>query len=147
MVEQYRIMSLRSVKPETGNKGEGLFRTMSMAMIIAAVMCFAAMFFPLYRGAPQGAGASYYLPWALPYGIVNVLMAGVGVYFTTISKEKPWLYFPGFIVGICSGAILVGEGLPIGIVLGNAEFCISVIVIGLCVIAIAGVGISSIKEK
>ena len=140
-------MSMRDVKSDTQNKGEGLFRTMSMAMIIAAVMCFVAMFFPLVRGAPAGAGMEYYLPWALPYGIVNLLIAGVGVYFTTVSKEKPKLYFPGFIAGIVCGVLLLGEGLPIGIVLGNAEFCISVIVIGACVGAIAGVGIANLKEK
>lgn len=120
---------------------------MAMAMIIGAVMCFVAMFFPLRQKAPADAGLSHYLPWCLAYGIVNVLFAGAGVYFTTVSKEKPVLYFPGFIVGIVFGALLIGEGLPIGIVLGNVEFCISAIVIGACVIAISAVGISALKEK
>ena len=148
MVEEYPLDIMRDVKESKPNKGEGLFRTMSMAMIIAAVMCFVAMFFPLYKNVPAGADLlTYYLPWCLAYGIVNLAIAGLGTFFTTVSKDKPSLYFPGFIVGIVVGALLFGEGLPIGIVLGHVEFCISVIVIGACVIAISCVGISSLKDK
>jgi len=141
------IREMRDVKQRTPNTGEGLFRTLSIAMMIGAVMGFVAMAFPLVRLAPAGSGVSYYLPWFLPYGIVNFLIAFAGVFFTTLSKEKPGLYFPGDILGIVSGALLALEGLPIGIFLGNVEFCISMIVIGACIIVIGALGISALKEE
>ncbi|MBO5528278.1 MAG: hypothetical protein J6A47_03030 [Bacilli bacterium] len=136
---------MRDVREETPNKGESLFKTLAVAMIIAAVMSFVAMFFPLRNLAPEGAGAPYYLPYALPYGIVNLIIAGLGVFFTTNAKEKPGLYFPGFIIGIVAGGLLTLEALPIGIFLHNVEFCISVAVIGACVIAIAITGLKALK--
>ena len=137
---------MRDVKKEEKVKGESLFRTMAMAMIIAGIMCFVAMFFPLYQSRPDNAGASYYLPYVLPYGAVDLAIATLGVVFTTLSKEKPGLFFPGFITGIVAGALLFLSGLPIAIFLHNVEFCISVMVIGLCVSAIAIVGIKDLKD-
>lgn len=147
MVEKYPLVKkMRDVQNRKPYSGESLFRTMAMAMIIASIMCFAAMFFPLFRKAPPDAGLSYYLPWALSYGIVNLLLAGLGVFFTTISKEKPNLYKFGDIVGIVGGSLFVLEGIPVGIFLSHAEFCISMIVIGACVIAIGVVALKALKD-
>ena len=127
--------------------GESLFRTMAMSLIIAGIISFLAMFWPLYRAAPAGAGMEYYLPWCLPYGIVDLGIATTGVVFTTNWKEKPGLYKLGFIVGIALGVILLGGGLPIGILLGNVEFCISTMVIAACVVAISILGLTSVVQK
>lgn len=140
-------MSLRDVAPSTPNPGESLFRTMAMAMVIAGFICFAAMFWPLYQNRPENADLAYYLPWCLAYGIPNMLMAGLGVYFTTVSKDKPALYKPGDIVGIVAGGLLVGEAFPIIIVLHHTEFFISVLVIGGCLIVLGALALSSIKQK
>lgn len=137
---------MRDVEEDKPNKGESLFRTMAMAMIIAGIVCFVAMFFPLHTKRPVDAGVDYYLPWCLPYGIVDMIIAGLGVFFTTMSKEKPGLYKPGFIVGIVAGSLLLSSGIPIAIFLSNVEFSISVMVIGACVGAIAIVGLKQLKE-
>ncbi|MCR5348263.1 MAG: hypothetical protein K6E59_01480 [Bacilli bacterium] len=139
-------MGLRDVDKEGPKKGEGLFRTLSMALIIAGIISFAAMFYALFQNRPEAAGASYYLPWCLPYGIVNLLMAAMGTAFTTLSKEKPSLYKPGAIAGIVSGGLLIAQSVPIVIWLSNVEFFISVAVIGACVIAIGILTLSSLKE-
>ena len=130
----------------TPQKGEPLFRTMAMALIIAALICFVAMFWPLQQARPEQAGVSYYLPWCLAYGIPNLIIAGIGVFFTTVSKEKPALYKPGEIIGIVAGSIFVAEAFPIVIAFGNWEFFISVAVIGVCVIVIAALGLASLKD-
>lgn len=138
---------MRDVKEETLQKGESLFRTMAMAMVIAGVITFVAMFFPLHTKRPENAGLSYYLPWCLSYGIVDLLIAAMGVYFTTVSKDKPSLYKIGFILGIVAGGLLALSSLPLVIFLNNVEFFISVLVIGGCVIAISVVGLSSLKDQ
>ena len=138
---------MRAVRKEEKYKGEGLFRTMSMAMVIAGFISFAAMFWPLHQGAPSGAGASYYLPWCLSYGIVDLAIAVAGVAFTTLSKEKPGLYKPGNIVGIVAGSLLFLQAFPIVIWLNNVEFFISVMVIGACVLAIAVLGLADLKNR
>ena len=138
---------MRGVQKETLYKGESHFATMAMALIIAFIIAFAAMFFSLQRQAPSPAGIDYYLPWVLPYGIVNLLFAGFGVYATTVRKEKPKLYFPGFIIGIVGGTILLGEAIPLIAPLNNIEFFISLLAIGICVIVISALGIATLKEK
>ena len=138
---------MRGVAKPENYRGESLFRTMAMAMVIAGFICFAAMFWCLYRAAPEGAGVAYYLPWCLPYGIVDLAIAGTGVAFTTLSKEKPSLYKPGEIIGIVMGGLLVVESFPLVISLGNVEFFISVLVIGACVIVIAALGLAQMKEN
>ena len=138
---------MREVKPETAHKGQSLFSTMGISFVIAGFITLAALLFLLVQNAPAGAGVEYYLPWALPYGIVNVLIASLGVAFSSNAKEKPGWYFPGFIIGIVCGALLFLEGLPLAIFLSNVEFTISVMVIGACVVAISIVGLTQLKEE
>lgn len=137
---------MRTVKPIGPNKGESLFRTMAIALLIGGLIGFAAMFFALRQKAPEGAGLTYYLPWCLSYGITNFLIAFFGVLMTTLSKEKPGLYKPGDIIGIVMGSLLVLEAFPLVIFLGNVEFFISMMVIGACIIVIAALGLSALKE-
>lgn len=139
-------MTMRDVRPTEPHKGESLFRTMAIALIIAGLIGFAAMFWPLRQKAEPGAGATYYLPWCLSYGIVNLLFALFGVAMTTLSKEKPGLYKMGDIVGIVGGAIFFAEGLPIATFLSNVEFAISMMVIGACIVAISILGLKSLKD-
>ena len=138
---------MRDVRMEKEYPGQGLFRTAAMALLIGSLVAFVAMFWALRNAAPEGADVSYYLPWSLPYGIVNLLLAGAGVVGTAESKEKPQWYFPGFIVSIVGGALIFAEGLPIGIFLGNVEFCVSTMIIGACILAIGIVGLTSLKSK
>lgn len=137
---------MRGTYKETPRKGESLFRTMAMACIIASIISFVAMFWPLRKAAPEGAGLPYYLPWCLPYGIVDLGIAATGVAFTTLSKEKPGLYKPGNIVGIVFSSLLIAQAFPIVIVFGNWEFFLSVAAIGACVLAISILGLTSLKE-
>ncbi|MBE6127005.1 MAG: hypothetical protein E7182_03415 [Erysipelotrichaceae bacterium] len=137
---------MRAVKAPETHKGESLFRTMAISLIIGGFIGFAAMFWPLHQNRPAGADASYYLPWCLSYGITNLTMAVFGVIGTTLSKEKPGLYKPGDIVGIVCGAILFAEAIPQVIFFHNVEFMISMMVIGACVVVIAALGLASLKE-
>ena len=137
---------MREVKAPETHKGESLFRTMAISLIIGGFIGFAALFWPLHQARPAGADASYYLPWCLSYGITNLAMAVFGVVGTTLSKEKPWLYKPGDIVGIVCGAILFAEAIPQVIFFHNVEFMISMMVIGACIVVIASLGLASLKE-
>ncbi len=137
----------RDVKKEELHPGDSIVRTMAMSFIIASVVIFAAMAYPLIRNAPANSGPSYYLPWILPYAIVNVLIAFYGVYLTVNGKEHPNHYFVYSMIGVVLASLLFLEGIPIAIFLSNAEMAISALVIGACVIVIAGLAISTTKKK
>ena len=138
---------MRDIKKEEPKQGEGLFRTMAMALVIAGFMCFGAMFWPLYQGRPVGAGSAYYLSWCLPYGIVNGGIAAFGVYATTISKEKPDFYKAGSILGIVASSLLVIEAFPIVIFLKNWEMFFSVLAIGGCCLGLSILGLTSLRDN
>ena len=118
-------------------------------MIVAGLISFAAMFFPLQKQFPEGGDAlSYYLPWCLAYGIVSLLIAGygiVGLLYTDEGAKK--LNLVTAIAGIVAGGLLVAESLPIVIVLHHVEFFICLALIGACLIVIAVMGLLSYKEK
>lgn len=137
----------RDIKAEKRYQGDSLVRTMAMALIIGSIVIFAAMIYPLIKIAPAGAEASYYLPWVLPYGIVNVLSAFFGVYLTINGREHPEAFFVYSIIGLVTASLLFLEGIPIAIFLRNAEMAVSSLVIGACVIVIAALSISSTKKK
>ena len=137
----------RDVKPSSRYTGDSIVRTMAMSFIIASLVIFAAMAFPLVRNAPQGSGPSYYLPWMLPYGIVNVLIAAYGVYLTVNGRENPTLFLTYSIIGTVLASILLLEGIPIAIFLNNAEMAVSALVIGACVVIISALSISTVRKK
>ena len=137
---------MRDVKPEKPSAQQNLFRTASMALLIGSIMSLAAMFWALTQIAPTGAGLDYYLPWGLPYGILDVLLAGAGLFFSIEAKDKPKLLLPGLIVDLVGGCLILLQGIPIGIFLSHVEFCVSVMVIGACVGIIALVGISAVRH-
>ena len=137
----------RDLKAETRYQGDSLVRTLAMALIIASIIIFAAMIYPLIKIAPEGAGVSYYLPWVLPYGIVNVLIAFYGVFLTINGREHPKAFFLYSVIGVVLASLLFLEGIPIAIFLQNAEMAVSSLVIGACAIVIAALSISSTKKK
>ena len=135
------------VEQEKQHKGEGLFRTLGIAMVIAGVIAFVAMFFCLRNKQGEATDLmAFYLPWVLPYGIVDLAIAGAGVFLTTNAKDKPTIYFPFGIIGIVAGSSILLSGIPLIAILGNVEFFISVLVIGACVGAIAITGLKALKD-
>ena len=137
----------REIKQKTRYEGDSIVRTMAMSFIIASLIIFAAMAYPLIKNAPQGSDSSYYLPWMLPYGIVNVLIAGFGVYLTVNGREHPEHFFIYSLIGLGVSIVLFLEGLPIAIFLNNPEMAVSSLAIGACIIVIASLAISTCKKK
>lgn len=138
---------MRVVKEEEPKKGESLVRTLGIAMVIAGVITFVAMFFCLRNKQGEATDLmAFYLPWVLPYGIVDLAIAGLGVFLTTNAKDKPNLYKFFDIMGIVSGGLIFLSGIPLIVFLSNIEFFISVLVIGACVIAIGITGLTALKE-
>ena len=137
----------RQIKPADRYTGDSIVRTMAMTFIIASLIIFAAMAWPLSRLAPEGAGASYYLPWFLPYGIVNVIIAGYGVYLTVNGREHPRQFLLYSIIGVVLASLLFLEGIPIAIFLSNTEMAVSALVIGGCAIVISSLAIATCKQK
>ena len=121
--------------PEIKKKGGSLVKTLGTAMLIAGLIAFAAMFFALQKKSPEGIDPlPYYLPWCLSYGIVNLLIAAYGVVgLLYVDEEKTGLMKASGIFGIIAGSLILLEGLPLAIFLSNGEFCVSLIVIGVCV--------------
>lgn len=140
----FYMRGMRQRKPGGGS----LVKTVGTAMIIAGLISFAAMFFPLQKAFPQGGDAlSYYLPWCLAYGIVSVMMAGYGMAALLYSEEQKRRFnFASCVIGIVSGGLLIAESLPIVIVLREVEFFICLALIGVCLIVIAVMGVLSYKE-
>lgn len=137
----------RDIKPSERYKGDSIVRTMAMTFIIASLIIFAAMAWPLSQKPHEGPELAYYLPWFLPYGIVNLLIAAYGVYLTVNGREHPKLFFLYSVIGVVLASLLFLEGIPIAIFLSNAEMAISAMVIGACAIVIASLSIATCKGE
>ena len=137
----------RDLKAETRYNGDSIVRTMAMSFVIAGIVIFAAMIYPLIKIAPAGSGAAYYLPWVLPYGIVNAFIAFYGLYLTINGREHPEHFFLFSIIGVVLASLLFLEGIPIAIFLSNAEMAVSALVIGACAIVISALAVSATKKK
>ena len=136
----------RDIKEQSRHNGDSIVRTMAMSFIIASLIIFAAMAYPLIKNAPQGAEVTYYLPWMLPYGIVNLLIAIYGVYLTVNGREHPEHFFLYSCIGLVPSILLFFEGIPI-FFLGNIEMAISSMVIGACAIVISSLAVATCKKK
>lgn len=139
------------MKPSRENKPhsptESLSKSLSTGYLISGLITFVAMFYPLYKARPENAGADYYLPYCLGYGIfcLAILIYGL-VSFSLIIKWARFLKINA-IVGMVIGVLVVLASLPIGICIKSIQFMISLMVIGVCVFAIAFLTLRSYLDE
>ena len=107
-------------------------------MIIAGIISFAGMIFPVYQHQPKEATdlLGYYLPWCLAYGIPCFAMAVYGVLGLTMLTNYDFFKNSAGIAGIISGSLLIIGSFPVVIFYQAWEFFFSILIIGGCVLAI-----------
>ena len=78
---------MRGDKNEKG-RPTGLFKTLSTALVLSLLVMVAAMIFVLYNASDPNDRASMMLPFAIPYGVVAALLAGMGIYLSGNLENK-----------------------------------------------------------
>ena len=131
------------------NSSDSLGKTAYTAMIIAGIISFAAMFFPVHqhRGAEVTDLLSYYLPWCLAYGIPCLAIATYGVIGVSLMSSHPFIKKSSGIASIISGALVIAGSFPLAIFFQAWEFFTSLLVIGGCVLAIGIIQQSALKNN
>ena len=124
-----------------------LAKTAATGLIICGIISFVAMFFLLQKNYVSGDKLPYYLPWCLGYGIVDLLIAGTGVYWITHEVKKPYEAFVFSIVVIVMATVVLGGSIPYIAIWGNVEFFVSTLVIAACEITIGILAIRSYLER
>ena len=128
---------------EPFSAARSLSKTGATGLILTGIVSFVAMFFLLQaRKGEAGDMVAYFLPWCIGYGIPDLAMAGLGVWWLTHEMKNPFELQVFAIICMVGGVVGLGLSFPYIILWGNVEFFVSMIVISLLEI---GLGILTLR--
>lgn len=123
-------------------------KTAGTATVIGGLASFAALIYLLFKSSAAMSAderVSYFLPFAIPFGVLMLIFGTVGMVGLTNSRTV-WGYYLASIGAIVAGASYMAESVVFAVSFNSVDFFVSLAVIGLCIAVIGVVTIVPAKE-